>query len=154
MRVLTDALINLLRGLPARADARCMISAMPLGGIFWEDEMPESAVRWKLSEDERMTLWRLFGIRYKIWDDEPLSPDDQSLWDSARVSAPTWALFHRLTLTDADRESREQARAEVESTWEALFGDADEIEVTEKEPGFIKVTAKGVNKKRHKPRIQ
>ena len=115
MRVLTDTLINLLRGLPARADPKSMVSAIPPDGIFRDDEMP--AAMSKLSEDERRTIWRLFAIRYRVWDDEPLLPHDQALWDSARASAPAWALFQRLTLTDADRETRDEARAEVESTW-------------------------------------
>lgn len=159
MKVLTDTLINLFRCLRARVDARRMISVEPLGDIFWEDEMPESAAKRKLSEEEWkeewMTLWWLFVIRCKIWDGESLSPDDQALWDSARAAAPAWALFHRLALTDADRKAREGARAEVESTCDVPFGAPVEIEITEKDPGLCQATAKGLNKKhRETPRIQ
>ena len=66
--LLTDAIIDLLRRLAVRADARRMVSLIPLGSIYWEDEMPDYLDLAKLSEDERNAVWRLFAIRFKVWD--------------------------------------------------------------------------------------
>ena len=43
MRVLTDALVAPLRGLPARSDARRMVSVIPLGSIYWTHDRPRAS---------------------------------------------------------------------------------------------------------------
>lgn len=142
MRVLTDAIIELLRGLPARADARRMVSLIPLGSIYWEDEMPDFLDLAKLSEHERNTIWRIFAIRFIVWDSEELSADDQAFWDAARADVPTWALFHRLVLTTDDRDARRNAERDIEKEFEALFGSADQVELTDKGHGLQEFSAK------------
>jgi hypothetical protein len=66
MRVPADAIIDLLRKLPARGVARRMVSVIPFGSIYWEDEMPDYLDLAKVSVDERNTIWRLLpsGSRY------------------------------------------------------------------------------------------
>ncbi|HXB72086.1 MAG TPA: hypothetical protein VNY05_27870 [Candidatus Acidoferrales bacterium] len=141
MRVLTEAIIARLRKLPARDDARRMVSVIPLGSIYWDDEMPDYLDLAKLSEDERNAMWRLFGIRFKIWDGEVLSTDDQAFWDAARKDVPTWALFHRLALSADDRDACKQAEGDIEKEFEAFFGDADQVELTDKGQGLKEFSA-------------
>jgi hypothetical protein len=105
MRMLSDALISLLNGLHFRADAKRMVSIIPLGSIYWEGEMPDFLQVAKFSEDERIIIWQLFGIRFKIWDNEQLAAEDRSFWDAARSEVPDWALFQRLALSADDRKA-------------------------------------------------
>jgi hypothetical protein len=141
MRILTDAIITILRGLTARPDARRMVSVIPLGSIYWEDEMPGYPHLAELSSDERNIIWRLFDIRLRVWDSEVLSADDQALWDAARADVPTWALFHRLALSADDREARRQAEGDLQKEFEAFFGDADRVELTDKGHGLQESSA-------------
>jgi hypothetical protein len=55
--------------------------------------MPDLIEIAKLSEDERNTIWRLFAIRFKIWDGEQLSSEDRSSWDTARTPHQTGRYF-------------------------------------------------------------
>jgi hypothetical protein len=141
MRVLTDAIIDLLRRLTVRADARRMVSLIPLGSIYWEHEMPDYLDLAKLSEDERNAIWRLFAIRFKVWDGELLSADDRVFWDTAHAEVPSWALFNRLVLTAEDRDARKKAEGDVEKEFEAFFGEADQIEVTDRGHGIQELSA-------------
>ncbi len=136
MGTLSEATVAILGGLHFRAEARRMVSLIPLGSIYWEDEMPDYLSLMKLSEDEKNAVWRLFAIRFKIWDSERLSAEDESFWESARSDVPDWALFFRLTLSADDREARRQTEAEVEKEFESFFGDADHVEVTDKDHGI------------------
>jgi hypothetical protein len=113
MQALTDAIIAILRSLPVRPGARIVTSLIPLGSIYWEDEMPDFQDERKLSLAERRAIYRLFAIRFKIWDDKTLSPDEQTFWDTARAEAPNWALFHRLALSVEEHHTRKQAEAYV-----------------------------------------
>jgi hypothetical protein len=118
-----------------------MVSIIPLGSIYWEDEMPDYSGLAKLSEDERNTIWQLFAIRFKIWDRETLSSDDQAFWDAAGADVPTWALFSRLVLSADDCDARSKAEAEVEKEFEAVFDDADTVALTDKGHGVQEFSA-------------
>lgn len=142
MTPLTDAIVAILKKMPARADARRMVSVIPLGSIYWEDEMPDYLDLATLSEDERNTIWRLFSLRFEIWDDQPLTAEDKEFWEAARVQVPTFALFYRLKLSAEDREARKKAEGDVEKEFEAFFGDADQVELTDKGHGIQEFSAR------------
>src|SRR6185312_10504929 len=125
MALLSDSILDILRRLPHRPDAKRAICLIPLAGIYWQDEMPSVADMVSLSENERNTIWGLFASRDKIWDGEPLTPEAQKFWDAARAAVPDWALFHRLTLSDDDKRARSEAEAAVEAEFESAFGDAN-----------------------------
>jgi len=136
MKVLTDAVIALLKELPVRSEARRKICFIPLGSSYWEDEMPEAAALAKLTEVEQNMVWRMFGIRFKIWDGEDLTEEDGAFWDAARAEVPTWALFVRLSLSDDDRKARRSAEADVENGLAIFFDHADSVELVDKEHGL------------------
>jgi hypothetical protein len=140
-RMLSEATIALLNELHFRADAKRMVSLIPLGSIYWEDEMPDLLDIAKLSDEERNMIWGLFGIRFKIWDDQQLAADDKSFWEAARSEVPDWPLFHRLALSLDDRKAREEAERDVEKEFEAFFGDADRVELSDKPHGVQEFSA-------------
>jgi len=103
--------------------------------------MPDLLDLIKLCEDEQKTIWRIFGIRLKIWDDRLLSVEDQHLWDAAQFEMPNWALFQRLTLCADDRKAREQAEEEVEKEFVDFFADAEEVQVNNEGQGLQSFSA-------------
>jgi hypothetical protein len=139
--MLSDAAAALLRKCRFRADAQYRICSIPLQGIFWGDEMPDLPDFYKLSRDEQNTVWRLFGIRKKVWDGKELSDDESSLWESARAKAPEWALFHRLVLSDEERVARREMEQQAWEENREFFARADRIVVVDQENGMTQFTA-------------
>lgn len=123
----------MLAALPFRADAKRRVCILPLGSIYWEDEIPDLAQLMTLSENDRSAVLRLFSLRFKIWDREQLSDDVQRFWDEVRDQAPSWAFFRRLELSAEDCREREQTEAGVQRELEAFFADADQVTISEKD---------------------
>jgi len=123
----------MLAALPFRADAKRRVCILPLGSIYWEDEMPDLAQLMKLPENDRNAVLRLFSLRFKIWDRQHLSDDEQRFWDEVQKQAPGWAFFRRLELSAEDQRAREEAEAGVQRELEAFFGDADEVTISEQD---------------------
>jgi hypothetical protein len=98
--------------------------------------MPDFLDLAKLSEDERNMVWRLFSLRFKIWDGQSLSNEDGEFWATARAEVPAWALFHRLELSADDREARKKSEGDIEKEFEEFFGEADQVELTDKGHGL------------------
>lgn len=141
MSTLTPTVVALLSRLTTKSDAKRIVSYIPLGSICWDDEMPDHADLLQLSESERSTIWRLFALRFRIWDREVLSNEDTLFWESARAEAPTWALFGRLSLSPDDRLERSRTEAAIEKEFEALFQDAEQVDVVEKGHGIQEFSA-------------
>jgi hypothetical protein len=137
MIALTDALVATLNRLTMRRDAaRNWVFFFPVGNIFWEDEMPGYPDKASLSAVERDMVHRLFEIRRKLWHGADLSPEDAAFWESARAKAPAWALFHRLSLSDDDREFLKEVEEEAEKAFEMMCAKADKVEVRDKGDGL------------------
>jgi hypothetical protein len=140
-QMLSETTISQLATLNYRADAQRRVWLVPLGSIYWEDEMPDVRQFVQFSEDDRNQILRLFRIRFKIWDDEPLSEDDRQLWNGISSQVPNWALFHRLDLSADDRRAREEAEQAVAKEWESLLEEADEVTIGQGDYGFDTVSA-------------
>jgi len=82
--MLNEASATHLAGLAYRPEAKRCVCLLPLSGIFWEDEIPDFRMLLKMAEDDRDQIYRLFAIRFSIWDGDKLSHDDQRFWDVAR----------------------------------------------------------------------
>ncbi|MEI9813578.1 MAG: hypothetical protein WDO18_13440 [Acidobacteriota bacterium] len=104
-----------------------------MGSIYWDDEMPDLAQLITLPELDRNAVLRLFSIRFKVWDREHLSDDEQSFWDEVRRQAPNWAFFGRLELSANDQRARAETEAGVQRELDAFFADADQVTITEKD---------------------
>jgi len=117
-----------LRYDPGAARISCMI---PMGGIYWTDEIPDFHALRALPEADRELIYRLFSIRFKIWAGHELDSDDQRFWDTARSQVPDYPVFHRTDLTPDDRAAQEAAEEDTVAALQALFGGADEVTVGE-----------------------
>lgn len=42
--------------------------------------------------DDMEILFKMFGMRIKLWDGETLNVDDQQLWNAVKNQVPDWAL--------------------------------------------------------------
>jgi hypothetical protein len=139
--MLSEAAVAFLSPLRYRADAERRSSLLPLGGIYWVDELPDFALLLKLPEDDRNLIYRLFNIRFKIWNREALSVADQSFWEIARSQVSTYPLFQRLELSADDQRAQDEVVRDAVEGLGALFDGADEVRVTENEHGFASFSA-------------
>jgi hypothetical protein len=127
---LDPAVVSCLSRLSYRPDAAQQKCIIPLSGLYWEDEMPAVSELFRLAESSQLQIFRLFSIRYKLWDGETLSMEDQQFWDSARAQVPGAAIFQRITLSPADQSAHIEARQSCEQEFEQFFADADEVTLT------------------------
>jgi hypothetical protein len=105
--MLSETTLAHLSDLTYRPDAKRRVCLLPLGGIYWEDEMPDLRQIMKIPEDDRNQMFRLFGIRARFWKGEALPADEQRFWDTARSQMPSWALFQRQTISVDDRHAQD-----------------------------------------------
>jgi hypothetical protein len=134
--MLSDAAVAFLSPLKYRADAERRSCMLPLGGIYWEDEIPDFNALLKVPEHDRGLIYRLFSVRFRIWNGETLSEADQRFWEAARSRVPDYPLFRRLELSADDQRAQDEVERNAIEAFEVLFADADEIKVTENEQGL------------------
>jgi hypothetical protein len=130
--MLSTTAIAFLSPLTYRADAQRQTCFMPLGGIYWEDEIPDFELLFEIPEHDRYLIFRLFSIRFTLWAGKELPSDDQRFLDEARSQVPTYPLFRRLKLDADDRRAQEEFEQSAIKSFEELFADADEVKLTQK----------------------
>lgn len=133
--MLSERAVKFLSALSFRPDAERLGSLLPLGGIYWADEIPDFETLLKVPEQDRNLIYRLFSIRFKIWDGETLSEVDQDFWDMARSQAPNYPLFQRLELSADDKRAQDQVEQDAVEGFRMLFAQGDKVEITEHEHG-------------------
>jgi hypothetical protein len=138
--MMTETTLAQLRTLTYRADAQRRVCWLPLGGIFWDDELPRAQGMIKFPEEDRTEIVRLFGIRVRLRKGEPVSDEERLLWDLTRSQLPEWPLFQRLTISPDDLQAQEEAEQATTEVVEQLFADADEVAITEKD-GIQRISA-------------
>jgi hypothetical protein len=126
---LSPALVEYLSAMSYRPDAERLESILPLGGIYWADELDFESLK-ALPDADREALFHVVALRMKIWDGETLDEDDQRFWDAAQEAAPGWALFRRLTLSDDDRRAHQHAFSQVVEFFEAMKSEGYEVDLT------------------------
>jgi hypothetical protein len=130
--VLSSALVDYLSAMRYRLEAERLESILPLGGIYWADELDFASMK-GLSDHDRDTLFRVVALRMKIWDGEALDAEDQAFWDAAQCAVPGWALFRRLTLSDDDRRAHQHAFSQVVEFFEAMKSEGYEVDLNSKD---------------------
>jgi hypothetical protein len=123
--MLSETAVKELAGLAFKADAEWMVNVLPLGSVYWADEMPDIRQLVHCQEQDRKEILQMFGIRLKVWDGKVLSDDEARLWESMRDQVPSWPLFRRLKLTEDRRVAWRKAEKQVAQEFEALSDDAD-----------------------------
>ncbi len=115
-----------------RPDAERLESILPLGGIYWADELDFDSMK-SLAEPDRDAMFRVVALRMKIWDGETLDADDQAFWDAAQCAVPAWAVFRRLSLSDDDRRAHQHAFSQVVEFFEAMKSEGYEVDLNSKD---------------------
>src|SRR5689334_9451460 len=112
--MLSETICRKLAEFTYRPDAKRQVCILPLTGIYWDDELPDIRELMKIPEDDRDEMFRLFGLRRKLWRGMTLQPDEQQLWDTARSEMPRWAFFSRLAISADDQRAQFQVEQETE----------------------------------------
>jgi hypothetical protein len=139
--MLSEETLAHLSRLTYRLDAKRQVCILPLGSIYWEDELPQIQKFAVFPESDRDEILRAFAIRMKLWDHQSLSDDDRQFWDSVRSAAPSWAIFRRLDLSDDDRREREQTELACAREIEEFLAGADEVTLGEEKHGMQSFSA-------------
>lgn len=113
--------------------AERLISFLPLGSIFWRDELPQLQFLAFAEGADRDLMLRLFSIRIQYWNTNTMTSENQLIWREAQQRFPDWAFFRRLNLTVEDKQAHEEAQRSSEEIWIELFSAADESTVIEKD---------------------
>ena len=66
MAMISETTLAYLSTLTYQAEAKQMVSWLPLAGIYWDDEMPDLHLMRTIPENDRHQIYRLFGIRVRI----------------------------------------------------------------------------------------
>jgi hypothetical protein len=104
----------------------CMI---PLGGIYWSDEIPDFDTLTQMQEDDRQCIYRLFSIRFRVWAKEKLSPEDDIFWCYCERTYPECPIVRRSILDPDDQKAQDECVAETIKGFDALFSGADKVEI-------------------------
>ena len=131
-----------LSELTYRPDAERSICWIPLGGIYWQDELPDFWDFMKLPEEDRKQILRLFAIRFQLWDNTTSSEEDERFWNAATSQVPACPIFRRLELSADDRKSQNDVEQHFEEEFGALFSDADEVTLTDEGHGLQSFSAR------------
>src|SRR5215475_7474454 len=139
--MLSEKTLAHLSTLTYRADAKRQVCILPLGSIYWENELPQVQKFAAFPEPDRNEVLRAFAIRMRLWDRQSLSDHDRQFWDSVRSAVPNWAIFHRLDLSDDDRRAREETEQACAKELEEFLAEADEVTVGEEKHGMQSFSA-------------
>lgn len=125
--MLSDELARRLSEMPFREDAERRVSFIPLGSIYWSDEVSERIDDlFEPDNEARLApLVRLFTIRATLWTGAELSNDDRAFWEAAMAQAPDYALFHRLEVSAEDIAAQVDVMSAAHGFWHDFF-DEDE----------------------------
>ena len=139
--MLSEETLSQLSTLTYHADAKRQVCILPLGSIYWDDELPQARKFAAFPEPDRNEILRVFAIRLRVWDHQVLSDEDRQFWVSVRSAAPNWAIFRRLDLSDADRREREEIERACAKEFEEFLVSADEVSVKEEKHGMQSFSA-------------
>lgn len=129
----TENTIAMLSALTYRADAKRLVCVLPLGGIYWDDELPELRELTKIPREDHDNIFRLLGIRSRLWRGEILSDNDQQFWDGMQSLVPSWAVFQRIRVSPENLQADEDTQRETLEGLKGWFADADNVSVSEKD---------------------
>ena len=134
--MLSEAAVAFLSPLTFRANAKRETCLIPLGGIYWDDEIPDFGLLLELPERNRKLIFRLFSIRFTLWAGNALSESAQAFLNEARSQVPAYPLFRRLNLSPDDRNAQEELERSALESLDAVFDGADKIQVSKDGDGF------------------
>jgi hypothetical protein len=133
---LTVQIISSLRFDPNAQTVYCLL---PLGSIFWSDELPQ--LKFLAFGDDHDKIMRLFAIRINYWETNEIPAADLSVWEHAQREFPEWPFFRRLALTSAQLQQHKNAQQQMENLFDELTELGDDFVVSEGPDGFDSFSA-------------
>lgn len=125
--MLSVNLVTRLSKMPCRPDAELRVSYLPLGSIYWTDEINEIVEELiTAAEADSEALLRLFRIRTHLWDGEPLDENDWDFFVAAREQVPDYALFQRLQIQEHELRQHREVKEAAADFWQVFFCDTGE----------------------------
>lgn len=129
--MLSKGALKYLKPLKYDPEAERRWSLVPLGGIFWADEIPDFRALSHLPKRDRDSIFRLFSISFRLWDGDELEEDEQAYWDAARTQVPDYPLFRRVDLSPDDRKAQAATRESTIEFFDAVATVADEVSISD-----------------------
>jgi hypothetical protein len=103
-------------------------SILPLGSVYWTDELPPlKFLAFKRNEDQRFVM-QLFAIRINFWTNGEMNDEEVTYWNEAKTRFPNWPIFQRLNATDEIKREHEQCQKQMEEFFTTIADEADEFE--------------------------
>jgi hypothetical protein len=130
----TDKTKQIIQSLVFDPNAKTVASLLPLGSIFWTDELP--SMRFPAFGEDMNLIMRLFAIRINFWESGKIADEAKPLWQVAQQTFPDWAFFRRLQLTAQHRQEHEDAQRQMENLFEELNTLGDDFVYSEGSDGF------------------
>jgi hypothetical protein len=124
--MLSEKSVAMLAARTYQSDSDWGINILPLGSIYWHDELPDTLDLFKRPEDMSF-IYEMFAIRFKLWDGEALCAQDRDMWNAVQQQVPNWALFNWLSLSDEQKLARENAEQQVEKEIESFGSERGDI---------------------------
>jgi len=137
---LSDSTIRKLHDLSFDPEAKMITCLLPLGSVYWSDELPDKMFLEFPEGPDRTFVMTLFSIRINYWNSGAMSPEEQALWEETRAHFPAWPIFRRLRVTDAAMSAHQSAQKEAEEFFAEMIWEADEVTVSP-EDGFTSYSA-------------
>src|SRR5207244_8351827 len=78
--MLSEKIVAVITAMPYQSDAEWEVNILPFGSVYWKDEMPAIGDLFD-KPDDMAIIFKIFGMRIKLWDGEALNAEDQQLWD-------------------------------------------------------------------------
>jgi hypothetical protein len=110
-----------------KAVRQCCV--LPLGGIYWSDEIPDFKALVQMPADDQQCIYRVFGVRFRLWAGERLTSADDIFWCYCEKAYPECPILRRTALEPEDRKAQDECVAEAIEGFDALFAGADKVEV-------------------------
>jgi hypothetical protein len=87
----------------------------------------------------RGEIYRIFSLRYALWDNIELLPEDMKFLESVRLQVPVCPIFRRLVPKDDDRLAQKSTREELIDINELMAERSDNTEMMMKD-GTVSTT--------------
>ena len=129
--MLSEDAYNKITSLALDPEAKMVCCVLPLGSIFWTDELPDHRLIFTsfAPGNDQEFVAKVFALRMRLWTDGRISEGDLEFWENARILFPNWPLFKRLELGKPEREALESIDREIDDFIELFSQGSTEFSV-------------------------
>lgn len=103
-------------------------SILPLGSVYWTDELPPLKFLGFTRDHDRMFVMQLFAIRINFWTNGEINDEEVTYWNEAKERFPHWPIFQRLNATDEIKRAHAECQKQMEEFFMTIADEADEFE--------------------------